>query len=370
MMNFAWEHDFRYSVSLHSGIKALIIPWGHTSETPPHFDELNATMYKMKELTDFPTWEEIGGYVVNGEWGDWMLAERDSLAYTIETYGIEVYEGYVWDFFNPPANMVLNNSETVFRASYFLATNPHSFVSNNLPEIAQPTIIFDTDPRYLTISWEARDIDDDELKYSVYYGNSNHWECLARNIIDNIFLVDLATIIDGIYQFKIVVNDGIDRVLIISPLMELVYRNTGEINYALNNDQTEIIIDVTDNDMNFYRYIIENITIQAKSSAQPEGINVILFETDSQSGIFKGLIHLTIIPSDPDYLLVNLSDNVSIIYTDYETEEGMKIIQTIIEVNYGILIHEFSFRWITLSSVILITMVVSQISIKQKKKIL
>ncbi|MHA2358315.1 MAG: M14 family zinc carboxypeptidase, partial [Candidatus Heimdallarchaeaceae archaeon] len=104
MIQFSWEHDFHYALSIHSGIEAVIMPWGFDLDIiPPHVDELNATLNVLKNITAFPSWIEAGGYVVNGEWGDWMLARRDILPLTLETYE-DVSASYMWDYYNPPAN--------------------------------------------------------------------------------------------------------------------------------------------------------------------------------------------------------------------------------------------------------------------------
>ncbi len=118
--NFATEHHFFTSLSLHSGIQAIISPWGFTSTPPPDDDIFNSLVEIMKDVSGYPTWEEIGGYGVNGEWGDWMYGALDSLAFTVETYGRSfvtrylgekngqsVYGG-IWDAFNPPANQIYN----------------------------------------------------------------------------------------------------------------------------------------------------------------------------------------------------------------------------------------------------------------------
>ncbi len=115
---FAEKHHFFTSLSLHSGIEAIIYPWGYTSLPPPDEGTFVAITNVLKQISGFPTWDEVGGYSVNGEWGDWMYGELDSLAFTIETFGnprsyrqirtvrgIERYGG-IWNYFNPEPGMI------------------------------------------------------------------------------------------------------------------------------------------------------------------------------------------------------------------------------------------------------------------------
>lgn len=123
-VNFSRNHHFFTSLSLHSGIEAIIYPWGYTSTPPPDEDTFVAITNVLQSLTGFPTWDEVGGYGVNGEWGDWMYGDLDSLAFTIETYGnqrsyrylrtengIERYGG-IWNYFNPEPGKIYETTVT------------------------------------------------------------------------------------------------------------------------------------------------------------------------------------------------------------------------------------------------------------------
>ena len=120
--NFATSNHFFTSVSLHSGIDAIITPWGYSDE--PVVDEsiFQTIIYNLQNISNFPTWEETGGYAVNGEWGDWMYGSLNSLSVTIETYGDLDALHYradstgntgiagIWDRFNPPSEIAINRS--------------------------------------------------------------------------------------------------------------------------------------------------------------------------------------------------------------------------------------------------------------------
>ena len=130
---FASEHHFYTSISLHSGIQAIIFPWGYTSDYSPDHKIFNKITEEMQELAYFPKWSEVGGYDVNGEWGDYMYGELDSLALTIETYAgnngyLEYYnKSYVgiWDVFNPNANEIYDiSSQNVLKHLKYALTIP------------------------------------------------------------------------------------------------------------------------------------------------------------------------------------------------------------------------------------------------------
>ncbi len=121
---FAQEHSFFTSVSLHSGIEAIISPWGFTGAPTPDEIEFDYITDSLQKLSGFPLWEDLpNSYKVNGEWGDWMYGALNSLAVTFETYGNEAalksvnFRGQmatvgIWDLFNPPSKDMLTLSKT------------------------------------------------------------------------------------------------------------------------------------------------------------------------------------------------------------------------------------------------------------------
>lgn len=131
--DFASKHHFYTSISLHSGIQAIIFPWGYSSEYSPDHKIFNKITEEMQELAYFPKWSEVGGYAVNGEWGDYMYGELDSLALTIETYvGEGGYLQYynnsyvgIWDVFNPDADEIYDiSSQNVLKHLKYALTIP------------------------------------------------------------------------------------------------------------------------------------------------------------------------------------------------------------------------------------------------------
>ncbi|MHA2254051.1 MAG: M14 family zinc carboxypeptidase, partial [Candidatus Kariarchaeaceae archaeon] len=76
---FAEKHHFYTSLSLHSGIEAIIYPWGYTGTPAPDQDVFLNILAELQSIRYFPDWEDSGGYEVNGEWGDWMYGTLDSI---------------------------------------------------------------------------------------------------------------------------------------------------------------------------------------------------------------------------------------------------------------------------------------------------
>ncbi|QEE14393.1 M14 family zinc carboxypeptidase [Promethearchaeum syntrophicum] len=142
LKNFIEDHSFETVVSLHSGIQAIYYPQVY---------EFNQ---KYKEEFDVKNYENITSSLANilgfsssiilfeaGMFSPWMYWEnRDNrIAICLETYGNNsalkithdlstgLYEQWgIWDFFNPPANKVIENSELIFKGLLHLAehTNP------------------------------------------------------------------------------------------------------------------------------------------------------------------------------------------------------------------------------------------------------
>jgi len=335
IMSFMYQHDFRYALSLHSGIQAVIKPWGYTSGSPPHNEELTATEEKLMNITSFPSWEQIGGYSVNGEWGDWCLAKRDILSYTIEVYGGATYES-IWDFFNPPANQVINNSALIYNAAAFLATDPHFSEINNLPDV-ENVIVNRINSTHISVSWAASDPDADELSYSVYLGHHNNWTLAATDLNDTNVIIDLQSLFlrDGNYKVKVVANDDIDRVVNYSrETISIEFPTTGKLSLKTINNQTMVLITLDDDDLNHNGSKIETVIVKAKSSIDAMGINVTLTETEPDSGIFSGNVSLSLEQS-PDSLQVAENDTVTVLYYDENTENGPTTISQTISVEYG-----------------------------------
>ncbi len=225
--DFVRQHDFNFAISLHSGVKAVIGPWGYTNDPAPDQVEINAIVAQLCSVTGYPTWDEIGGYKVNGEWGDWCYGVEGIFAFTLETYGGPNTKyssedgGYVgiWDVFNPAANLVIQNSLSVWNAMNYMLQEPRETISNQKPtiELHNPTD-FVTEENY-TLSWNATDPENDSLSFNIYCSlDGLYWTEIVNNTLGNSFEFNPSDLLDmnQSYFVKIAVNDGINRVIDIS----------------------------------------------------------------------------------------------------------------------------------------------------------
>ena len=102
------KHNFQSAISLHSGVEVILTPWSYDqNEYCPDWEEYTKLGYTLQGLTSYPY---ATLYPCCGEWGDWMYAARGIIALTIEVYG-NYYTENIWDYFNPPANEVIDISE-------------------------------------------------------------------------------------------------------------------------------------------------------------------------------------------------------------------------------------------------------------------
>lgn len=82
-------------------------------------------------------------------------------------------------------------------------------VSNHLPfaaSLKSPALNSKLSVTSTTLKWSATDLDDDPLKYDVYFGNTNPPALVAENISETSYEVDLVS--DTTYYWKIVVKDN------------------------------------------------------------------------------------------------------------------------------------------------------------------
>jgi hypothetical protein len=159
--DFAEKHHFYSSLSLHSGIQAIIYPWGYTGNPAPDHDLFKALLGKLQNLSYFPDWEVSGGYDANGEFGDWMYGALDSIAFTIETYGnasAYVYEDGkfrgIWDYFNPPAYQIYNTSSNGVQKHipYFLSSPMEDLIPTKV-NLSRLEATFESNQ--MSVSWKA-----------------------------------------------------------------------------------------------------------------------------------------------------------------------------------------------------------------------
>ena len=80
--------------------------------------------------------------------------------------------------------------------------------------------------------------------------------------------------------------------------------------------EEEAIITLTDPDLNFDSQVIDKVEVSVFSDSDPAGIRIILTETKSDSGIFKGSVILTKEPSQGLKLHVEPHDRIIARYVD------------------------------------------------------
>jgi len=211
LRNFMYNHSFNFAVSLHSGVEAIIAPWGINGSLPEKDEkEFNALLLELEEILNFPLWNDtIYGYITSGEWGDYSYLYHNIKSFTIETFGTNSYS-YWTDYFNPDADEVISNCELIFPSLLFLAENPQLTYTNNLPKIevknpSDPNQVFDN----YTIQWIASDEDNDKLNASIFVSQDGiYWDLLATNVNNSSFLWDLDGVEPGSYYIKVAVSDG------------------------------------------------------------------------------------------------------------------------------------------------------------------
>ncbi len=216
LKEFMIQHSFNFAVSLHSGVEAIITPWGYNGTLPlKDENEYNALLAQLEVLLPYPLWNESAGYLANGVWDDYCYSYHDIMSFTYETYG-GTWLGSYFDFYNPPGTGILANCEEVFPGLEFLAYNPHLSVSNNLPilEVKNPSRMNQVFDNY-TIEWTMSDVDGDLLNCSVYVSPDGHqWEVLADNLINETsFFWNVTDVEPDSYYLKVAVSDGNDWVV-------------------------------------------------------------------------------------------------------------------------------------------------------------
>ncbi|MHA1510344.1 MAG: M14 family zinc carboxypeptidase, partial [Promethearchaeota archaeon] len=137
LKNFVEDHSFETVVSLHSGIQAIYYPQvSHYKENykeefdVKNYENVSSSLRNILSFTSEEMWD--GG----GLFSPWMYWENkeNRIAICLETYGNKsafkeeynssagLYKTWgIWDFFNPPANKVIENSELIFKGLLFLA---------------------------------------------------------------------------------------------------------------------------------------------------------------------------------------------------------------------------------------------------------
>ncbi|MCG3226187.1 MAG: hypothetical protein H7645_04650 [Candidatus Heimdallarchaeota archaeon] len=212
MRDFMQEHFFNFAVSLHSGIQAIISPWGYNGSYPiAEGAEFIALLSELKSITSLPSWEEIpGSYNASGTWDDYSYLYHNIMCFTLETYS-GFPSGSFFDDYNPSGNEILANCEMVFPALTYLASEPQLTYSNTPPSlvVTNPSKVNQVFDNY-TIRWSMSDAEDDPLNCSVLVsGNGWNWAVLASNIMGSTSLFwDVKDLTPGSYYLKVAVTDG------------------------------------------------------------------------------------------------------------------------------------------------------------------
>ncbi|MFX0124373.1 MAG: M14 family zinc carboxypeptidase [Candidatus Hodarchaeota archaeon] len=153
--DFVMRRNFITAVSLHSGMDYTMIlgPSAHKGVLQDGIDRdlYISTGTTLQELTGFSLEMGGAGYAASGLWDDWMYSNGTLLAFTFETYGNpsgyhSIYDdstGYyhqrgVWDYCNPPANEVIDNSAQTYKGLLFMANEaPYLSIKTKNKEIGE-----------------------------------------------------------------------------------------------------------------------------------------------------------------------------------------------------------------------------------------
>ncbi|UCG36077.1 MAG: hypothetical protein JSV64_05475 [Candidatus Bathyarchaeota archaeon] len=119
MRDFALQHDFKYSVSLHSGAEMVIYPWGYSANPPTDVIVFNEMASDLATLTSSAYQQGGTWYTTSGVWEDWMYGNRCSFAFTCEIYMNDsawhyepgpdpdtFWESRIFEYFNPDPTQI------------------------------------------------------------------------------------------------------------------------------------------------------------------------------------------------------------------------------------------------------------------------
>lgn len=131
--------------------------------------------------------------------------------------------------------------------------DPTSF---GLPINIQPRKVFQKGAR--SIQWEAQDRNSDSLIYSLYYKTTNEsdWHLLATDLKNNYYTLDVDSLADGKYSFRVLASDNpsnsSDRALkgeLISDTIDIdnIPPQVSVSQPKINGRQVEVTFSVTDN---------------------------------------------------------------------------------------------------------------------------
>ena len=161
--------SFSFAISYHSGIRAILYPWGYTSDTPD--DEV---LLKYADfLSNITNYQDIQGYdlyPVSGEWSDWLYG-----IYHIPSYTIEVYYDAV-EF-----NKLKETPTQTINGSWYIPFNVTKFFNPNEKEITNVAF-----PNYKAVI---------ELSYSLIPPEKEEINMLFWGIIGVILIAAVAIVV-------------------------------------------------------------------------------------------------------------------------------------------------------------------------------
>jgi hypothetical protein len=115
---FVEKHNIRISISLHSGIEAILFPWGYKSEKV-NDNEVTSIAYNLSKITGWISMQISNLYPVSGCFEDWIYSNYGVPSFTCEIYGSKSEN--IFYFFNPPTNQILTVAEKVVRIVAYIA---------------------------------------------------------------------------------------------------------------------------------------------------------------------------------------------------------------------------------------------------------
>ncbi|MEQ9716324.1 MAG: M14 family metallopeptidase [Candidatus Asgardarchaeum sp.] len=80
------EKNVTFAISYHSGIEAILYPWGYTGQTPPDNDTFISLGKIIERYTGYPLIQANQLYPVSGEWGDWLYGLFGIISFTVEVF--------------------------------------------------------------------------------------------------------------------------------------------------------------------------------------------------------------------------------------------------------------------------------------------
>jgi len=176
--------------------------------------EINLSSYKIDNEFEpnYLNWTFLN---VNNSLFSVIMDENDKdifRFYSVENiYGSDEFDLYLYD----PAG-----------ANYSIKINLNIGPVNDAPYFIETNISIDNDltNNVIRIEYDAIDIDNDQndLKYNIYYGDGASWNLIVANQEEKVHIWNTQGIPEGDYYIKLVVSDGSNESIWISPTRYLI----------------------------------------------------------------------------------------------------------------------------------------------------